>query len=40
MPLKVTDERGTGDAFNFAKAIVYAVDHAVKIINNVSLGAS
>ncbi|MGB9789656.1 MAG: S8 family serine peptidase [Thermotoga caldifontis] len=39
MPLKVMDETGTGTVFNFAKALVYAVDHGAKIIN-VSLGAS
>ncbi|KAF2957386.1 hypothetical protein AS159_06815 [Thermotoga sp. Ku-13t] len=39
MPLKVMDETGKGSIFNFAKAIVRAVDHGVKIIN-ASLGAS
>lgn len=39
IPLKVMDETGTGSGFNFAKAVVYAVDHGAKIIN-VSLGAS
>jgi serine protease len=38
MPLKVLDRYGTGSTFNFAKAIVYAVDHGAKIIN-ASLGS-
>jgi len=33
MPLKVLGRDGTGSTFNFAKAIVYAVDHGAKIIN-------
>ncbi len=38
MPLKVLGSDGTGSVFNFAKAIVYAVDHGAKVIN-ASLGS-
>ncbi|MGE0032850.1 MAG: S8 family peptidase [Pseudothermotoga sp.] len=39
MPLRAIGSDGTGSVFNFAKAVVYAVDHGAKIIN-ASLGSS
>lgn len=39
MPLKIIGRDGSGTDFDFAKAVIYAVDRGAKIIN-VSLGAS
>ncbi|MCX7813714.1 MAG: S8 family peptidase [Pseudothermotoga sp.] len=39
MPLKIVGSSGNGTVFDFAKAVVYAVNHGAKIIN-VSLGTS